>query len=279
MIFLALIIFIIINLSTKWILKKKFPQLGVNFKWKIPFLKLTGLLIIFLLAFILIFSVTMTSEKKYIVNKNAIYGLKFSKTMNSFGFQDNMKVISINDKEIDRVSDIFKKIILANDDTIIVVEQNGIKDKIILDYSDKNLLIEDQTLNAIVPILYDSSGENKILISAKKNQFTDVIFMFKNLWKQSVKLINPTSIAYKGTGGFISFSRINSFRGYLILLSFSFIMIGIINMLPFPGFSFGNFIISSIETLRKKTFNKIRLRMAKITSIILIIIYSILLAL
>jgi hypothetical protein len=279
MIFLALIIFIIINLSTKWILKKKFPQLGVNFNWKIPFLKLTGLLIVFLLAFILIFSVTMTSKKKYVENKNAIYGLKFSKKMNSFGFHDNMKVISINDKEIDRVSDIFKKIILANGETIVVVQQNGIKDKIILDYSDKNLLLKDPTLNAIIPILYDSSGENKILISAKKNQFTDVIFMFKNLWKQSVKLINPTTIAYKGIGGFISFSRINSFRGYLILLSFSFIMIGIINMLPLPGFSFGNFIISSIETLRKKMFKKIRLRVAKIISIILIIIFSIMLAL
>lgn len=100
MIFLALTIFIIINLSTKWILKKKFSQLEVNFNWKIPYLKLSGLLIIFLLAFFIIFSVTMTGEKKYVENKNAIYGLKFNKTMNSFGFQNNMKIISINDKVI-----------------------------------------------------------------------------------------------------------------------------------------------------------------------------------
>ena len=99
--------------------------------------------------------------------------------------------------------------------------------------------------------------------------------MFRNLWNQSTKLINPNSPVYKGIGGFISFSKINSFRGYLMLFSYCLITIGIINILPFPGFSFGNFIISTLETLRKTFFNKKRLSIIKFASILFIIIFSI----
>lgn len=106
MIVIAVILYVLMNLVPKWILKEKFEEFENNFSWKIPLLKLTGLFFSICLAFLLTLGITTSTKDKFIENKNAIYGFEFSCTMKEFGFQDSMKIIAINGEETERVSDI-----------------------------------------------------------------------------------------------------------------------------------------------------------------------------
>ncbi len=268
----AIIVFVLLNLAPKWILKEKYDQLEDNFNWEIPFIKLTGLVLSFFVAFLLIFGITKTTKDTFIENRKAIYGLEFNNTMEEFGFQDSMKIKSINGEEIERVSDIVKKIIVESGDIEVSVEKSGIIEKIVLSDSDKILLMQNHKTNPIVPIMFDSNGENEIILTTKSYGFSDVIDRFGTLWKQALIIINPNPSAYKGLAGFVAISKINNFRGYLMVFSLNLIIIGILNMLPLPGFSIGNFVISAIETLRKRLYNKKRKRIIGWFSILLVIV-------
>jgi hypothetical protein len=272
MIVVAIIIFVLLNLAPKWILREKYNQLEDNFNWKIPFVKLTGLVFSLFLAFLLIFGITKSTKDTFIENKNAVYGLEFNNTMEDFGFQDSMKIKSINGEEIDRVSDIVKKIIIESGDIEVSVEKCGIQAKIVLSDSDKILLMQNHKTKPIVPIMFDSNGENEIVLTTKSYGFSDVIDRFGTLWKQALILINPNPSAYKRLGGLVAVSKVNNFRGYLMVFSSNLITIGIINMLPLPGFSIGNFVISAIETLRKRLYNKKLKRIIGWISILLVIV-------
>lgn len=271
MIIIAITIYILLNLTPKWILKERYNQLENSFNWTIPFIKLTGFVFCFILAFLLIFGITKSTKDSYIENKNAIYGLAFNNIMKEFGFQDSMKIKSINGQEIERVTDILKRIIIENGDIEVSVEKNGIQDKIVLSDSDKVILMQNHSANPIVPIMLDSNGENEIIQTEKSFGFSDVFERFSTIWKQALILINPNPSAYKNIGGFVSISKINNIRGYLLVLSLNLIIIGILNLLPLPGFSIGNFVISTIETLRKKLYNKKRKRVIGWISIFLVV--------
>lgn len=271
MIIIAIIIYILLNLTPKWILKERYNQLENNFNWTIPFIKLSGFVFCFFLAFLLIFGTTKSTKDTYIQNKNAIYGLEFDNTMKEFGFQDSMKIKSINGQEIERVSDILKRIIIESGDIEVSVEKNGIQDKIVLSDSDKIILMQNHSVYPIVPIMFDSNGENEIIQTEKSYGFSEVIERFATLWKQALILINPNPSTYKGIGEFVSISKINNVRGYLMVFSLNLIIIGILNLLPLPGFGIGNFVISAIETLRKKLYNKKRKRIIGWISIFLVI--------
>lgn len=271
MIIFAIIIYILLNLTPKWILKERYNQLENNFNWAIPFIKLTGFVFCFFLAFLLIFGITKSTKDTYIENKNAIYGLEFNSTMEEFGFQDSMKIKSINGQEIERVSDILKRIIIESGDSEVSVEKNGIQDKIVLSDSAKLILMQNHSANPIVPIMLDSNGENAIIQTEKSFEFSDVIERFSTLWKHSLSLINPNPSGYKSIGGFVSISKVNTIRGYLMMFSLNLVMIGTLNLLPLPGFSAGNFVISTIETLRKKLYNKKWKRVIGWISIFLVI--------
>ena len=271
MIYLAIIIFILLNLLPKWILKDKYTQLKNEFSWKIPLIKLTGLGFSLLLAFILTFGVTLSTQDKFIENKNAIYGLEFNQIMEELGFQDSMKILSINGAAIERVDDIFKTILIASGKTEVFVEKNGIQNKIEICENGRAKLLINPTSTPIVPIMNDSNRENKIIITSKNHKFSDVLDRYRVLWKQAVIIANPVKSEHSGIGGFITISKITNIQGYLIILSLNLIIIGILNLIPLPGFSIGNFTISIIETVRKRLFNKKRKRVIQWISILLTI--------
>ena len=276
MIIIVIIFYLILANTPKCILKGNYEKLEKNFSWKIPLFKITPIIFSLLFALLIVSAVTLSTEKKFIENKNAIHGLKFKNYMHSLGFEDTMKIISINNEKIDKVSDILINILNENDKSIVSVEQNGIKGKIVLDGSDRTLLIQNLTADAIIPIKYDSNGENEIVISSKSQNFSDACYVFHNLWEQALKLVNPNIPNYNGLGRFISFSKVNSFRGYLIFFSYLLILSGIINTLPIPGLSVGNILISIIEVIRKKVFDKKRLRIIRFSSILLVVLLFIL---
>ena len=64
----------------------------------------------------------------------------------------------------------------------------------------------------------------------------------------------------------------NTNNNFFLSMAYNLMTICILNLLPLPGFSFGNFIVSLIETIRKKMFDKKLQRLIEIISISLIII-------
>jgi hypothetical protein len=271
MVFLAIIIYILSNIFPRWILKERYKQLEDIFSWKIPFMKLSGLVFTILLAFLVTFGISISTKDRYIENRNAIYGLEFNSVMEELGFWDGMKIISINGEKIERVSDIVKKIVLVDGEIEVVVEKNGIQSKIILSQTDQNLILQNPDTKPVVPIMCDSSGKNEIRISTKNFEFSDVLNTFGSLWKQALIFINPNPSPFQSLGGFVVISAITNFRGYLMVLSLNLIIVVILNFLPLPGFSLGNFSVSVIETIRKKQYNLKMKRIIGWISIFLVI--------
>ncbi|MEA5141890.1 hypothetical protein [Arcicella rigui] len=243
------------NLAPKWMLKEKFESLENNFSWIIPLTKLSGLVLSSGLAFLLISGVTILRKDRFIENKNAIYGLKFNSQMKEFGFQDTMKIIAINGKEPERVSDILSHIFLEDGNIEVSVVKNGIKSKILLNDDDKHSLMGSLETPVIAPIMYDSKGENKIIITTKNYGISEVLYRFGYFWNKAWSLIQLNPVL-RGPFGIKKVSIFSSpkfyFSGLLLTLTFT----GVLNLLLLPGFSVGNFIISVIETLRKKLYGK-----------------------
>jgi len=273
MIIASILILILLNLIPKWILKEKYVQLENSFNWKIPLIKLTGLIFCFFLSFILVLGLTLSTKDTYIENKNAIYGLEFNNTMEELGFQDSMKITAINGQDIERVSDIIRKIIYENGETEVIVDKNGIQSKIILNENDKISILVGPNTSPLVPIMHDSNGENEILITTTNYGLSEILSRFGSICKLALSIINPDQVSVKYISGLNHLSELNSIRDYAMVFSLTLVIIGMLNLLPLPGFSIGNFIISTIETYRKKLFNKKKKRLIGWISILLVILF------
>lgn len=269
MILIAIFIYAVMNLLPKWILKRKYGNLEDNFNWTIPLTKLSGLVFSFLIAFLLTFGITKSTKDVFVKNSDAVYGLQFDRIMKEFGFQDSMRIKSINGEEIDRVSNILKEMLLKDGDVEVSVELNGVQHEIILRRPDKLRLLKNPGSNPIVPIM--TNGKNKIKVTTVDYGFSDVLNRFGTLWDQAIFFINPEPAVHTGLNRFVVISKINNFRGYLMVLSLNLTIVGILNFLPLPGFSIGNFIVSVIETLRKKRYNDKRKRIIGWIAIFLVI--------
>lgn len=269
MILIAIFIYAVMNLIPKWILKRKYGNLEDNFNWTTPLTKLSGLVFSFLIAFLLTFGITKSTKDSFIENSNAVYGLQFDRIMKEFGFQDSMRIKSINGEEIDRVSNILKEMLFKDGDVEVSVELNGVQQEIFLRRPDKLRLLKNPGLNPIVPIM--TNGKNEIKVTTVDYGFSEVLNRFGTLWDQAMFLINPKPSVRKGLNRFVATSKINNFRAYLMVLSLNLIIVGILNFLPLPGFGIGNFIVSGIETLRKKRYNDKRKRIIGWISILLVI--------
>ncbi|WCO00276.1 M50 family metallopeptidase [Psychroserpens ponticola] len=271
MILLAIIIYVFFNLVPRWVMNEKFKLLEKNFNWKVPFLKLSGLLFSLLFAFVLTYTITKSTKDKFIENKNVIYGYEFNSSMEKYGLQDGMKIKSINGKEIDRVSDILSTIIFENDYIEMSVEKNGIVDLVVISELDILELMQNQKEDLIVPIMFDSNGENEIKVTTRSYGFSDALSRLKSLLDQAYYIIDPNP-SYKDVGKYKAIPNDSDFRSQLTVLSLNLIFLGILNLIPLPGFSIGNFLISVIETIKKKLFNNKRKRIIGFISITLIVI-------
>lgn len=267
MIIVVISIYILVGLIPKWILKKDYETLCDNFSWKIPLFKLSGLLVGFSLAFILISIVTFSTKKQFVENKNAIYGLEFNTVMENLGFQDGMKIKNINNKTVNKISDIITTIILEYDKSSVCIDKNGIESLITLDSKAKAQLLQSANYDHIKPIMH--KGDQYIKITTVNNDISDVFSRFKAIWDKAMNLINPSP---KGVGGFMMFSAQPNVFGYAIYFSYCLILLGIINLLPMPGFNVGNAIISIIEIKRRKYYSRKKKRIVGLTSIALVII-------
>lgn len=252
----TLAVYAVFNFCPKWVLREKYKSLHDNFSWKIPFLKLSGLLLSLILSFMLIFVITISTRDSFIKNSDAVYGFEFNHELKELGFQDGMRIYYINGEKIDRVSDILPTIAFRSGDVEVSVELNGVREKIILGELEKKLLLRlEHFSKPIAPIMTD--GENEIKITTIHYGFSDVLNEFGSLWNQAKLFVNPYSFSINEDVGYITFGNYyGSVRSYIMGFSSSLIILVVINLLPLPGLSIGNFLISVIENLRKKHFNK-----------------------
>jgi membrane-associated protease RseP (regulator of RpoE activity) len=276
MIFIAILIYVLGVLAPQWILKSKYFDLKETFSWKYSFFKLSGLLCSFLFAFILILILTLTNKDRFVLNKDAIYGLEFSETMKNYGFENGDKIVSINGQEVDRVSNIIKQIILTSGKTNIKTFRGENSIEIIIEDKEKLPIIQNSDLGHIKPIMQPFPISNNIFeqvkISEKRFGISNVFENYGNIWKYIMQLNPLQNKTYQNIGGFIAISKIQNGRGYFMLLAICSVFIGILSFLPLPGFSLGEFIISIFEKIRRDNINKRTLNLIRVISISLLII-------
>lgn len=276
MIFIALLVFVLARFLPKWFFKERYNSWLNNFSWKIPVFDLSGLFFSLTLAMVLTVVLTMSTKDTYVKNENAIYGLEFNEVMEQIGFVDGTKLISINGKKIDRVSDIVSKIIFEDGEVVIAIDRDGETESIVLDENEKLGIIQSGSSGFIRPILEPknkmNNGQKPIEITVENFGFKFALSRFGRLWKQAVVLIKPRFTNYREVGGYVALSKAKDIRGHLLILAFNLILVGILNLLPLPGFSVGNSIISCIEIKRRKHFNKRKKSIVGFISITMIII-------
>jgi len=271
MIIIAISIYILANLLPKWILKEKYTNIREQFSWKLPLLKLSGLLISISLAFLTVTIFSISTQKAFLENKNAIHGLKFNATMESFGFEDGMKIIAINNQPIYKVTDIIPTIILDRGKTKVNVEQSGINRTIVLGSRAKSDLLTAQKFDFIFPI--QDQNKKALLLSYENHNFSDIVFEFKMLWRQAKNLLLPNRKQIAQQGGFSVINLNGTAYGYCFTLAMNLILLFILNLLPLPGFSMGNAILSIIEIKNKKYFSTKKKSIFKIITIAIVILF------
>ena len=273
MIIIALIFHKLGHYLTSWITKDKLNELRTQLEWRQVLVETSGVITNFVLAFLIIFVVTLTSKEKYLLNENAIYGIEFSDVLRNIGFENGDKIISINNKKVVRFSDILKSIIFETGDVNVLVHR-GVDEKLInIHESDKLEIMRNNANSHITPNLRPDSvsdlAVNYLRYNERQQGITDAFASFSNSIKMSLSYLSPN----QSIGGFVTIKKVTSIKGYLYLLALSSLFIGFINLIPLPGLDMGNALIAVLEKSRKRNFNDRRLKMIRIVcSSILVII-------
>lgn len=262
MIILSILIHLVGNFLPTWILPK---SRQIN-----PIMKLSGLFADFFAAFLILFLMHLFSPKAYYIdNKHAIYGLEFNKTMQELGFENGDKILSVNNQPIRKVSEITNLIIFNSNSNIKVKRKN----------SYMNLKINDEGIMKIVqsegsPITVKSSSNTgkikEIKETEEKFSLKKVLKSYQNNITGAYHFIIPQH-DYKKLSGINL--KTNSFKEKISLLGFCSTVVGLLNLIPLPGFSMGNVIISLIELKIKKPFNQKKKNIICLSTVFVVIIF------
>lgn len=271
MIYLAILINRLGHFIPTLIHKKKFRELRCQLKWRQILYELSGLIISILLAFLIIAIITLSSTDRYLLNENAIYGVNCSSIAKEMGFKDGDKILTINDKLIERFSEITPNIVLEYNAKVKVLRN---EQEHIVEVDDSYIIriIKENVVDLFTPRLVpiDSSEKNvkQLIITESKKDFGDAIHSFRTMVKQVNILFNPTRDV-SNLGGYVVI-KITDFKSFLMVLALNLILVGLFCLLPIPGFEVGNAMIAFIEKIRKKNFNLRKLKILRITCVIII---------
>jgi membrane-associated protease RseP (regulator of RpoE activity) len=245
MIIISILIHILGNYLPKWILPK--------IKQQNPIVKLSGLLIDFFTAFLILLLISLTSTNTYTDNKNAVCGLEFNDTMQKLGFQNGDKIISINNQPVKDINKIGIDIIMNPNSIIKIRRKNDYKEISINDNDITKILQSKGTLiKAKNRLNTEGDKIQEIKQTKEKFSFRNILKIYQKNIRGAYDFINPKK-DYKKLGGIRPVGK--GFREKILFLAFCCTIVGLLNLLPLPGFSLGNFIISAIELKRGKTFN------------------------
>ncbi len=275
MILIAIIFHKLGHLIPLWISKIKMEELRTQFSWKHIFFELHGVMFDLFLAFTIIITLALTSTEHFLLNENAIYGIKCSELMKEFGFEDGDKIVSINNKKVIRFNDILEKILLETDETIIHVIRDTNNIFIKVSDSDKLNIISSKIFTHFEPLLSPTSTVNNsnppLIYHESKKSIKESFELFLGYLKMNLDYFSPIKPKYEYGG----ITQIHNVKGALYLFSSMLIFVGLINLIPLPGLDLGNAIIALVEKIRKKKFNPKHMKIAKISSISVIVMFFI----
>lgn len=272
MIFIGIVFHIIGRFIPSWVTRKSREELRTQFKWRQLLFEMSGTATDFFLAFLILASIVLTTKVKYLPNENAVFGIVCSDEVKEMGFRDGDKIIMINDKNIERFSDITITILKENGPVKVDVIRDNSKLILSLNDQDKIKIIESKKYDHFKPKLEPDSLENngtkELVMKEYRQGIGDVFNVYRTIVKQLSIVFNPLTPKAKTVG----FFKTDTTKGLLFLLSSSLILIGFINLLPLPGLDFGNLIIALLEKVRKRAFKHRLLKIVRITCMSVILI-------
>jgi membrane-associated protease RseP (regulator of RpoE activity) len=278
MIIPALLIFILGRLIPTWIFKENKLELNSQPCCRYVLTKMSGSATSFLFAFIIVIILTLSGHEKYLPNRNAIYGIKCSQLAKDVGFRDGDKIISINNKEIERFSDIIKMIVLEDGPVYIKIQRDENEDTIMISNKDKLDIMRLTTNDYIVPKVQPDS-----VLNTKYEQLTFIesrlglkraFNTYGLMFKQINIIFAPRHNQFENIGGFVTISS-RDLKSISTIFAMCLILIGLVNLLPLPGLDFGNAVIALAEKIRKRRYNKRIMTVLKTVCIIAAIILMI----
>jgi len=272
MIIIALLFHKLGHYFPSWITKDKLNELRTQLEWRQVFVEMSGVITNFVLAFLIIFVITVTNREKYLLNENAIYGVEFSDVLKNIGFENGDKIISINNQKVVRFSDILKSIIIENGDVNVLIHRGNDEKLIIISDSDKLDIMRNHSTSHITPKLRPDSvsdlAVNYLRYNERQQGIMDAFATFSNSIKMSLSYLSPN----QPIGGFVAIKKVTNIKGYFYLLAICSIFIGFINLIPLPGLDMGNTLIALLEKSRKRNFNGRLLKIIRIVCSSLIVI-------
>jgi membrane-associated protease RseP (regulator of RpoE activity) len=275
MIIPALIIFIWGRLIPIWIFKDNELELNFQPGWRYVLTKMSGSATSFLFAFIIVIILTLSGHEKYLLNKNAIYGIKCNQIANDVGFRDGDKIISINNQQVERFSDILKKIVLEEGTVYVKVQRGENEDIIMVSNKDKLDIMRLTTNDYFVPRTQPDSILNtkyeQLIFTESRLGLKRAFNTYGLMFKQINIIFLPKHNHFENIGGFITISS-KDLKSISMMLAMCLILIGLINLLPLPGLDLGNAIIALSEKIRGNRFNKRIMTILKTVCIVVLIL-------
>lgn len=135
--------------------------------WQRLIIMLGGVTVNVILAIVIYAGMLSYYGEEFLPNTQAKYGVVADSTAQALGIRNGDKILAVNDKPIERFSEIPKEILLGKEGTI-TVERNGEKKKIPVTEEDKKNLIKSQsTLVALrMPFVVDRFGKESVAEAA-----------------------------------------------------------------------------------------------------------------
>jgi membrane-associated protease RseP (regulator of RpoE activity) len=272
MIIIALIFHKLGHYCFIWITKVKLNELRTQSDWRRVIVEMGGVITNFVLAFLIIFIITITGKEKYLLNENAIYGVEFSDVLKNIGFENGDKIISINNQKVVLFSDIIKSIIIETGDVKVVIQSGNVEKLINISESDKLDIMRSSSTSHITPIIRPDSVSdlkvNYLRYNERQQGIADAFEAFSNSIQISLSYLSPI----QSISGFIAIKKASNIKGFFYLLALSSLFIGFVNLIPLPGMDIGNALIALVEKSRKRNFNGRKLKIIRIVGSSLIVI-------
>ncbi len=185
--------------------------------WQRLLILLGGVLVNFILAFVIYIAVLWTWGDVYLPTREVNqYGIMVDSLGQEFGLQNGDKIISVNDKKIDKFSDIYKELLISQPHKL-TIERNGTTQDIYIDDEDiakilKHGLFFNPRFPVEVAAIADSSaafyagldtGIRIVAVDTAKTQFFDqfkqAISQYKDSTVSIVALKNGDTVRYSLT--------------------------------------------------------------------------------
>lgn len=249
------------------LLKTKLSEVRKLWNWKRFVYEFSGTIFLFLLSLTIYIAMMIYHGKVYLANKSLVYGIEVSEIAERIGFKDGDKLVAINGKKIKefRAMELVFDLLLE-DSTYVDINRNNIEIRLEISDEQKRIIAtnHDDFIKAKYP--------EKLTLTYEKYSIAELMNGFYRNTKTAVAYARTLIIGQSTVGGYkrvgpIAILDVYNFSSFLNVLSFSSLLLIVINLIPLPGLDSGNLIIALTEHKRKKIFPPKKLRNARFIGI------------